>query len=163
MTNHSLAHTDARDTHAVSVWENESPNALRPDEPPLAAVHPARAYPECAPSAPSNIAADRARGFGQIFGLHPQAAILTILVDLMLFGSQVISLGLLLPLGIVVAILLGYIVYRIQIKNFGDEHDAALTKALIVGLLTAIPVPLSPLLAVPTGVIGLVSLLVRRK
>jgi chromate transport protein ChrA len=97
-----------------------------------------------------------------MFGLHPRAAILTVLVDLMVFGGDTISLETLVPLGICVAAVLGVIVYRIQRKSYGDDHADALTKALVVGLLTAIPVPLTPLIAIPAGVIG-VAHAVRRK
>ena len=57
---------------------------------------------------------------------------------------------------------LGFIVYRIQRGNYGDTHDAALTKALIVGLLTAIPVPLTPVVAAPGGLLGIVQAIRRR-
>jgi Na+-translocating ferredoxin:NAD+ oxidoreductase RnfD subunit len=96
------------------------------------------------------------RGLTQMFGLHIQAATLTVLVDLMVFGMDTVSLETLAPLGVVVAAVLGFIVYRIQRKSYGDDHDTALNKALIIGLLTAIPVPLTPLIAIPGGVIGIV-------
>ena len=60
-------------------------------------------------------------------------------------------------LGITVAAALGFIVYKIQRKWYNDDHDSAMIKALIVGLLTAIPVPLTPLVAIPAGIIGIVK------
>jgi hypothetical protein len=102
------------------------------------------------------------RGLSQMFGLHPSASVLTILVDLMLFGGDVVTLGAMIPLGVVVAAVLAFIVYRIQITWYGDDHDSALNKAFIVGLLTVIPVPLSPLVAIPGGLIGIVKV-IRRK
>jgi hypothetical protein len=102
------------------------------------------------------------QGFTQTFGLDFRAAILTFLVDSMVFGGDAFSLGLLIPLGIVVGAILAFIVYRIQIKWYGDDHDSALIKALIVGLLTAIPAPLGPLFAIPGGVLGLVNTVRRR-
>jgi Na+-translocating ferredoxin:NAD+ oxidoreductase RnfD subunit len=92
-----------------------------------------------------------------MFGLHIQAAKLAVLVDLMVFGIDTVSLETLAPLGVVVAAVLGFIVYRIQRKSYGDDHDTALTKALIIGLLTAIPVPLTPLIAIPAGIVGIVK------
>jgi len=101
-------------------------------------------------------------GLTQMFGLHPSASLLTILVDLMLFGGDVVTLGTMIPLGVAVSAVLAFIVYRIQITWYGDDHDSALNKALIVGLLTAIPVPLSPLVAIPGGLIGILKM-IRRK
>jgi hypothetical protein len=98
----------------------------------------------------------------QWFGLHLAAAILTVLVDLMVSGIDTASFELLLPLGVVIAGVLGYIVFQIQIHWYGDSRSSALIKGMIIGLLTAIPAPLSPLIAVPTGVIGLAKLM-RRK
>ena len=99
----------------------------------------------------------------QTFGLHPPAAVLAVMVDLLVFGSDTLSGELLLPVGVAVAAVLGFIVYRMQRRWYGDNHDAALIKALTVGLLTAIPVPLTPLLAIPTGVIGVAKALFSNK
>ena len=98
----------------------------------------------------------------QTFGLHISVAVLTILVDVMLSSLDAVSWGLLIPMSVVVAGILGFIVYKIQIKWYGDDHDGALIKALIVGLLTAIPVPLTPIVAIPGGVLGIVNKVRRR-
>jgi hypothetical protein len=97
------------------------------------------------------------RGLAQTFGLDIRAAILAVIVDLMVFGGEVFSFEVLLPLGICVAGVLAFIVYKIQRKWHQDDHDSALIKALIIGLLTAIPVPLTPIIAVPGGILGIVS------
>jgi hypothetical protein len=102
------------------------------------------------------------RGLAQIFGLAPRAAFLAVLVDLLVFTGDTLSLETLLPLGIGIAGVLGFIVYRIQRHSYGDDHHAALTKALIVGLLTAIPVPITPFFAIPGGLLGIANAL-RRK
>ena len=102
------------------------------------------------------------RGLAQTFGLDIRAAILAVIVDLMVFGGEVLSLETLLPLGICVAFVLAFIVYKIQRKWHQDDHDSALIKAMIIALLTAIPVPLTPLIAIPGGIIGIVGA-VRRK
>lgn len=57
---------------------------------------------------------------------------------------------------------LTFITYKIQRAWYGDDHDSALIKALIVGLLTAIPVPLTSIVAAPGGILGLLHLLKRR-
>jgi hypothetical protein len=102
------------------------------------------------------------RGLCQIFGLDYRAAVLTIMVDLLIFGGDTISMGLLVPIGVAAAALLGFIVYRIQIHYYCDDREAAMIKSLIVLLLTAIPVPIAPLLAVPGGLLGAVNALRRR-
>jgi hypothetical protein len=103
-----------------------------------------------------------AQGLAQTFGLDIRAAILAVLVDLMVFGGDTFSLETLLPLGIGVAAVLGVIVYRIQRKSYGDDHDSALTKAMVVALLTAIPVPLTPLIAIPGGLLGIIKAVTRK-
>ncbi|MBS1724656.1 MAG: hypothetical protein JSS66_17065 [Armatimonadetes bacterium] len=103
-----------------------------------------------------------AKGFGQMFGLDPRIAFLTFVVDAMLFGENVVTLGATLPLSIAAAVVLGVITFRAQLHWYGDSRQSAQTKALILGLLTAIPTPLPAILYVPAGVIGLTHL-VRRK
>jgi hypothetical protein len=95
-----------------------------------------------------------ARGLGQALGLHPIPALTTLAVNAMLFGGTVLSMGALAPVAILVAAVLGYITYRCQRSMYGDSHDAALVKALAVGLITAIPVGLPAFLAVPSAVVG---------
>jgi hypothetical protein len=103
-----------------------------------------------------------ARGFGQAFGLHPIPALTALGVNAMLFGGTVLTMGALAPLAVLVAVVLGYITYKSQIRFYGDDHDAALVKSLAVGLLTAIPVGLPAFLTVPSAVVGVVHTL-RRK
>jgi hypothetical protein len=102
------------------------------------------------------------KGLAQMFGLDIRAAILAVLVDLMVFTGDVASLGSLLPFSLCVAGALGFITYKIQRRWYGDDHDGALIKAMIIGLLTAIPVPLTPLIAIPSGMVGIVKA-IRRK
>jgi hypothetical protein len=80
----------------------------------------------------------------------------------MVFGTDVFTAGAFIVMGIVIAAILGFIVYKIQRQWFGDEHESSLIKALIVGLLTAIPVPLTPLIAVPAGALGVFKLMQRK-
>ena len=97
-----------------------------------------------------------------MFGLHVSAAALTVIIDVMMFGGELVSAGFFFPLEIMAAVVLSFIVYRIQKHWYGDPHDSALTKALIVGLVTAIPVPLTPLIVIPGGLVGLVHTVSRR-
>ena len=96
-----------------------------------------------------------ARGFAQTFGLHPAVAALAVTVDLMVFGAGDVTLGVgwfaSIPIGAVVAI----ITYMAQKKWYGDDKESALIKALVVGLLTAIPTSLPGLVSAPMGILGL--------
>ena len=98
----------------------------------------------------------KARGFGQIFGIHPAIAFLTLVVDMMLFGGEIATLGAILPISIVSGLILGIIAYMAQRKWYGDDKDSAIIKALILAFLTAIPTPLPAILYVPSGIVGLI-------
>lgn len=103
-----------------------------------------------------------ASGFARIFGLDPRIALLTIVVDAMLFGGDLLTLGTTTLLSVPAGIALGFITYKAQRSWYGDDRDSALIKGLIVGLLTAIPTSLPGLLTIPSGIVGLLDL-VRRK
>jgi hypothetical protein len=96
------------------------------------------------------------RGLTQLFGLDPRIAFLMFLIDLMLFGGEVLTLGLLIPVAMIAGVVLGFITYRAQKRWYGDDHDAALIKGAIVGLLTAIPTPLPAIAYLPSGLLGLI-------
>ena len=96
-----------------------------------------------------------ARGFGQMFGLDPRVALLTFVVDNMLFGGEVASLGTSIGISVVVGIAIGIIAFKAQMKWYGDDRDSAMIKAAIVALLTAIPTSIPALLYVPSGILGL--------
>jgi hypothetical protein len=103
-----------------------------------------------------------AQGLVQMFGLDPRVAVFLVIVDLLLFGGNIVSLGTLIPLGVAVGAAVGFITYRGQRHWFGDDHESALIKAMMVAVLTAIPVPITPLVAIPGGVLGVVKA-IRRK
>ena len=105
---------------------------------------------------------EAARGLGQALGLHPIPAFTTLAVNAMMFGGTVLTMGVLAPLAILVAVVLAYITYRAQRRFYGDDHDAALVKSLAVGLVTAIPLGLPAFLTVPSTLVGIVHTL-RRK
>ncbi len=96
-----------------------------------------------------------ARGFAQTFGLHPAMAFLTVIADTMIFGGDIASAGLLLPVAAVGAVILGIITFMAQKAWYHDGSESALIKALVVALLTAIPSPLPYFLFVPAGLVGL--------
>ena len=100
--------------------------------------------------------AGRSRSFGQFFGVHPSIAFLALMVDLMLFGGEVATFGALLPVSIGAGFVLGIITYLAQRRWYGDDNESASIKALIIGLLTAIPTPLPAALYIPSGIVGLV-------
>jgi hypothetical protein len=93
--------------------------------------------------------------FGQLFGLDPRVAFLTLIVDMMLNAGDLASMGLLLPVSVAAGVVLGYVVYRAQINWYGDDKESARIKALILGLLTAIPTPIPEILYIPAGILGL--------
>ena len=95
-----------------------------------------------------------ARGFGQSFGLHPAISLFTVAVDVMLHSADVLSAGLLLPLSVMGGVVLAAVTYRAQQKWYGDDRESAGIKAVIVGLLTAIPSPLPYALFLPAGLVG---------
>jgi hypothetical protein len=55
-----------------------------------------------------------------------------------------------------VGAVLGFVTFKAQMKWYGDDKDTALIKGFVVGLLTAIPVPLPAIVSVPSGILGLV-------
>jgi hypothetical protein len=103
-----------------------------------------------------NQAARHTRGFTQLFGLDPRIAFLMFVVDMMLFGGNVLTFGLLIPISIVAGLVLGFVTYKAQMNWYGDDRESALIKSMAVGLLTAIPTPLPAILYVPSGVLGLI-------
>jgi hypothetical protein len=99
------------------------------------------------------------KGFDQIFGIDPRIAFLAFVVDMMLFGTAAATMGftlpVLIPLAMAAGVVLGRITYKAQMKWYGDDHDSAMIKAGIVGLLTAIPVGIPAIVWVPSGLLGL--------
>jgi hypothetical protein len=96
------------------------------------------------------------RGFGQMWGIHPGIAFLTLILDMMLFGGEVVTGGISLLISVAVAFVLAVITFLAQRKWYDDDSESALIKALILGLLTAIPTALPAVIYVPSGVVGLV-------
>jgi hypothetical protein len=87
------------------------------------------------------------QNLARLLGLDIRAALLAILVDLLVFSIDSLSMELLLPLGGVLAVALGLVVYHIQKQH--DAHRVALIKGLAIGILTFIPVPITPIFSLP--------------
>ena len=111
-------------------------------------VVPAGARGASAPSTPHS-------RFGKLFGLDPRIAFVSLIVDMMLNAGDIASAGMLLPISIMAGAVLGYVAYRAQVNWYGDDPESARIKAIILGLLTAIPTPLPELLYIPAGIVGL--------
>lgn len=111
---------------------------------------------------PNNAPVARRGGFVQTFGLDIRVAILAVVIDFLAFSGDIVSLGALYVVEIGAAIVLTFITYKIQRAWYGDDHDSALIKALVIGLLTAIPVPITGIVAGPGGFLGLIHLFRRR-
>jgi len=98
------------------------------------------------------------RRFSQVFGLDPRIAFLTLIIDMMLNAGELLSMGLLVPVSMVASVVLGYVVYKAQINWYGDDPESAKIKAIVIGLLTAIPTPIPELLYLPAGLLGVFNL-----
>jgi hypothetical protein len=92
------------------------------------------------------------KNLSQLLGLDIRAALLAILVDLLVFSIDTLSMEMLLPLGAVLAAALGLVVYHIQRQQ--DSHRSALIKAIAIGILTFIPVPITPIFSLPAGLLS---------
>jgi hypothetical protein len=102
-------------------------------------------------------------GFVQTFGLDIRVAILAVVIDSMVFGATWITGGVLYVVELGAGVVLAFITYKIQRVWYGDNHDSALIKALVIGLLTAIPAPITGIFAGPGGILGLIHLFRNRK
>jgi chromate transport protein ChrA len=116
------------------------------------------------PSVDNPTAQPTNHGFLQHFGLDIRVAALVLIVDNLVFTATWMTAGLLYGVEAVAGVVLGYITYKIQRYWYGDDHHSAMIKALVVALLTAIPVPLSTLLPVGTaGFLGFLHMLLPKR
>jgi hypothetical protein len=119
--------------------------------------HFAQSQPYLHPPAQIPQAHKHAGGLAQTFGLDFRVALIAVVIDTMLFAGEIATLGALIVLSAIVGGVFGFITYKAQRSWYGDDHDSAVIKALIMGLLTAIPTALPAFLYVPAGLIGLVK------
>ena len=99
-------------------------------------------------------------------GLHPLAGFGVFAVDLMLFGKETATAFTTWPISVAVAVVLAFGVRYIQRELYGDSPKAALGKAIVVGVLTAIPTAIPGLATATGGTLGAAYLLLggaRRK
>lgn len=87
-------------------------------------------------------------------GLHPLVAFAMFACDWMLFGGEAGSLGVGLAVTIPVALALTIPCVLVQRYSFKDTWGAALGKGLLVGVLTAIPLPIGSPLTLAGGILG---------
>lgn len=119
------------------------PRYLPPQEPKQQRPH----NPYLPPSFPQGSADDYSNAagrFGDVFGFLPAVAYLAIIVDLMTFWIGWTGIGW--PALFLIAVVMGFLTWRMQMKIAGDDNETALLKAGMVTLLTAIPAPLTPIL-----------------
>ncbi len=99
--------------------------------------------------------------FARTVGLHPLTALGLFIVDWMLFGEEVATGGVGWLISLPIGIMLGLVAYLIQRRSYKDEAGPAAAKALLVGLLTAVPAPLSSFGILPLAAFGAIRVLTR--
>lgn len=77
------------------------------------------------------------------FGFHPTVAGFTVLIDLVVFGGTVLTVGFGWVFFALLAVALGFIAYNGQKNWYGDNSSDSLTKAVMVAVLTGIPLPIA--------------------
>lgn len=90
----------------------------------------------------------------QTFGLHPAVGFSLFTVDSMLFASELLTFEATWALTIPIGLALTIPAILLQKRLYGDSWRAATGKGLIVGLLTAIPLPLASLMTFAGGILG---------
>src|SRR5262245_1109415 len=105
--------------------------------------------------APAGARDSRRAALARSLGLHPLVAFGMFACDWMLFGGEAGSAGVGLALTVPIALALMIPCILIQRYSFGDRWGAALGKGLLVGVLTAIPLPIGSPVTLAGGVIGL--------
>jgi hypothetical protein len=127
-----------------------------PPYPPQHYAPPTYPQPPYPPQPPADWKSHPAtsHGIAQTFGLHPAGVVLTLVVNTMVFVTGLGTLGVGWLTSIPVGLVLGGIIYHIQKKWYGDDHESALLKACIVAFLTAIPSSLPGYFTIPSGILG---------
>jgi len=88
-------------------------------------------------------------------GLHPLVAIAMILVDLMLFPSDATPVTWIVSVAVALALVIPCVL--MQRFAYKDTWAVAISKGMIVGVLTAIPSPLPSIATAAGGVAGLIG------
>lgn len=90
----------------------------------------------------------------QTFGLHPAVGFSLFTVDSMLFASEVLTLEATWALTVPIGLALTVPAILLQKKLYRDSWRAAIGKGLIVGILTAVPLPLASIMTFAGGILG---------
>ncbi len=93
--------------------------------------------------------------FAQYVGLHPLVGFGVLAVDSMLFGGELMTLGVGWAISVPVGLVLALAAILVQRFAWGDSWQAAVGKGLTIGVLTAIPTPIPSILPVAGGIVGL--------
>jgi hypothetical protein len=99
----------------------------------------------------------------QTFGLHPVVGFSLFTVDSMLFASEIVTVEATWALTVPIALILTGPAIFLQRRLYGDSWRAAIRKGLIVGVLTAIPLPLASLTTLAGGLLGAGKALLEKK
>jgi len=76
--------------------------------------------------------------------IDPFSALFTLIIDLIFFGGEALTMGLDLPVSVSLAFIITLIItFIIQRKKVGDTLIVAFTKSLILSILAAIPTPIA--------------------
>ena len=95
----------------------------------------------------------------QSLGLHPLVGFGMFAVDMMLFGSEMLTFELTWPISVAVGAALTVPSILIQKHSFGDSWGAATGKGLLIGVLTGIPTPLPAIVPLLGGALGTMQML----
>ena len=88
-------------------------------------------------------------------GLHPFVAFALIVVDMMLFGTDITVITW--WISVIVGIMLIPPSILLQRFAYKDDWNVAIAKGVIVGILTGIPTPLPAVVTGLGGVLGLIG------
>ncbi len=100
-------------------------------------------------------AAGESRTWASMIGLHPLVAFGMIAVDMMLFTEEAATVGIALALTIPIALALTVPCVLLQRYAYGDSWGAAMGKGMMVGVLTAIPLPIGSPFTIVAAIVGL--------
>jgi small-conductance mechanosensitive channel len=92
--------------------------------------------------------------FCQTFGLHSVVGFSLFAIDSLLIASEVATFEATWILTIPIALVLTIFAILLQKRLYGDSWRAALFKGSVVGVLTAIPLPIASLTTLLGGVFG---------
>jgi hypothetical protein len=100
-------------------------------------------------------------GLGSVaerWGIHPLCAAALVTIDVMLFGGEAMSGGLLVLLSALVGMALVVPCTLVQHYAYKDGWLLSWSKGLLLGILTGIPTPLPSALTIALGVSGVIGL-----